>query len=384
MKKKIFFNYKRKFDLLCLNTQTDWIVRPTMSTYLLIGDPHFRTNNVDEVRILIKEIKTFLETNQVSFIVIMGDVLHNHEQIHTFALNLALEFFELCTQFAHTYVLVGNHDMTSNTVFLTPDHWLNPFKKWPNLSIIDKPIYIGEPDDQVIAMPYVPNGRMIEALNLSCPEWPSARLILAHQQLNGAKMGSIIEDQCEEWLDEFPMCISGHIHDKQWVKANLFYVGSAMQHAYGESTDKTLTRVTFPNLTIEEIDIDIIKKDILYCRVDEIQEAIRKAEQKDPSIKLKLVIKDVADKIAAFKHTSCIKDLEKSKLFDRIHYKVEVTKQVEMEAIANASYEHLLLSSIARENDPYLMSFAMHILQGRDDLSNKNVVFSTLNEVDVE
>jgi hypothetical protein len=74
-----------------------------------------------------------------------------------------------------------------------------------------------------------------------------------------------------------------------------------------------------------------------------------------------------------------IKDLEKSKLFDRIHWKVESKKHVEMEAIANASYEHLLLSSVERENDPYLMSFAMYVLQGREDLSNKNVVFTTLN-----
>ncbi len=38
----------------------------------------------------------------------------------------------------------------------------------------------------------------------------------------------------------FPLVISGHIHSEQRPQKNIFYPGSVIQHAFGESEDNGL------------------------------------------------------------------------------------------------------------------------------------------------
>ena len=47
---------------------------------------------------------------------------------------------------AQTFVIVGNHDLIHNRVFLEPEHWLNALKEWENVVIVDnvKKININE------------------------------------------------------------------------------------------------------------------------------------------------------------------------------------------------------------------------------------------------
>ena len=351
---------------------------------LLVGDPHFQVKNLEEITIFVSEVEKWLIAHpELDYVIILGDVLHNHEQIYTFPLNSAIKFFEMCIRYKPTYVLVGNHDMTSNTVFLEPHHWMNSFKRWDSMTIVDIPTII---EDVIVAIPYVPNGRMIEALN-HIPDWKEKKLIIGHQLLNGAKMGAIVENNVEEWEDTYPMCISGHIHDKQWVKPNLFYSGSSMQHAFGESHDKSLTYVTIDlinkevPLVIEEVFLNIKLKEIVHVTVDELIMIMEKEKQdqaagKKTNIDKKLVIKDDPNKIAMMKQSSVFQELEKSKLFSRIQCKTQGDKKdIDPEELSGCSYEHLLMSAVVTQDDPYLLSFAKHIMYGTDDVSNQDVIF---------
>ena len=100
-----------------------------MSKILCIGDPHFKNSNLIEVEKFIVKITELARQKQPDFIVILGDLLHEHERLFTIPLNKATEFIDKMRNIAPTFILVGNHDMINHKQFLTKNHWLNSFEK---------------------------------------------------------------------------------------------------------------------------------------------------------------------------------------------------------------------------------------------------------------
>ncbi len=54
-----------------------------------IGDTHFRVDNISIVDTLIGELLKNLKEKNPDLIVLLGDILHDHERLHTIALNRA-------------------------------------------------------------------------------------------------------------------------------------------------------------------------------------------------------------------------------------------------------------------------------------------------------
>ena len=73
-----------------------------------IGDTHFRVDNINIVEILIQKIVELLRENPPDLIVLLGDILHDHERLHTIAMNKAYEFITLLRDISPVYILVGN------------------------------------------------------------------------------------------------------------------------------------------------------------------------------------------------------------------------------------------------------------------------------------
>lgn len=341
---------------------------------LLIGDPHFRVDNISETQKFIRSVvdvaKKLVDQNRLDHIVVLGDILHTHEKLNTHALNIACDFFEAIRKICHVFCLVGNHDATSNTIFLEDTHWMNALKRWHNLTIVDVPTKIS--GAEVIMCPYVPDGRFIEALSLHFPQWKNSRLIIGHQLLNGAKMGAITASNVEEWEADWPMCISGHIHDKQLVKPNLFYTGSSMQHAFGESHDKTLCLIDTQTLQREEIELDIPKKKILYVDADDVESLPEKIKN-EVNVQYKIVVRGDAATCKAVKNSTVLKGLRTNKAIKSIQLK-EISAPVDNEKKnekAPAGFHTALREIIARRKDPFVESLLNHCLGMGDDLSDK-------------
>ena len=54
--------------------------------FLCIGDPHFKLDNIDDTNQFIKNLDKYLSAHdEIENIVVMGDVLHTHEKLHTTA-----------------------------------------------------------------------------------------------------------------------------------------------------------------------------------------------------------------------------------------------------------------------------------------------------------
>ena len=65
-----------------------------MVKILAIGDPHFQVSNILEVDLFINKIEKLVKDEKPDLCVILGDLLHTHERLHTTALNKAYEFVE--------------------------------------------------------------------------------------------------------------------------------------------------------------------------------------------------------------------------------------------------------------------------------------------------
>ena len=135
--------------------------------------------------------------------------MHEHERLHTSALNKAYDLIKMSSEYAEVYCLVGNHDLINNRQFLTKNHWMNAMKEWPRVTIVDYPIYVEMDGFSFSAVPYVPPGSFMDALNF-IPRWKDSDVIFAHQEIKGCKMGAIISEEGDEWLDGYPFLVSGH------------------------------------------------------------------------------------------------------------------------------------------------------------------------------
>lgn len=238
---------------------------------LVIGDQHFKIDNVEQVDVFIKKLRELLQQEKYDFIVSGGDLLDTHERLHTLALNKADQYLKMLSSFAKTFVIVGNHDMINPSQFLTENHWLNVYKGWTDdLVVVDKVVEYKIDDSKLLFVPYVPDGRFKEALDTK-ENWKEADVIFAHQTLDGVKMGAIMAENVESWEDDLPNVVAFHVHDLQKVKKNLYYTGSCMQHSFGEGSTKYVYEVSneVGDFIIDEDGDDIkMKGDIYLTKVD--------------------------------------------------------------------------------------------------------------------
>lgn len=244
-----------------------------MTNILFIGDPHFQITNIPEVDLFIEKITVYAQEHKPQLICIAGDVLHTHEKIHTTVLNKAYTLVNNLRIHSPVYILVGNHDYINNRQYLTDSHWMCGMKDWEGVTVVDKVIKLVLDDYTFVFVPYVPPGRFIEALD-TIEGWQNAECIFAHQEFCGCKMGPITSIEGDKWPLNYPHVVSGHIHSKQQPQDNIYYPGSSLQVAFGESENNIVAMLTFTDTAypydLNEVDLGLPKKKIVYMKLDDI------------------------------------------------------------------------------------------------------------------
>lgn len=241
---------------------------------LIIGDIHFQEKAYLECENLIKRIFNIVAETNPSTIILLGDVLDTHERVKQPQWEQMCRFVETLSSTVPVYILVGNHDYINGDQFLTDKHFYNPFKKWENVCIIDHPKMVciedsyQESEELLVMCPYVPKGRIIEALDtlhtevdnttktIMIPHWTDARVLFCHSEFHGVTYKGRISSDGDEWSDEFPVVISGHIHNECYIEPNIMYVGSCRQVNADECPDKFIWHLLFPseNLSDDEVE----------------------------------------------------------------------------------------------------------------------------------
>ena len=332
---------------------------------LFIGDPHIKSDNAEDVDILLEELKRITSSNKFDAIIIGGDIMHYHERLFTPALNKSLQFIDTLRNIAFTYVLVGNHDAINNSIFLTDQHWMNALKSWDNVKIVDT--VVNEKD--FMLCPYVPPGRLIEALETckECKEWQTKRIIFAHQEIRGCKMGAIVSSEGDEWKEDWPHLISGHIHDNQHIGKNVYYPGTPLQHAFGDSDTRVVCQIEWDenDITFIDIPLNVPTKQIVRANLHTIQRIVDRVELKNNKLKIKLDA--TPTEFSAFKQTK-----EYTQLIEK-GIKIQLQKTIEEKVEENTMNTDVKNAEEKKEN-------FLHILESLVE-DDESLVRSLYNEV---
>lgn len=322
---------------------------------LTIGDPHFTKDNLPDINVFITKIINIVKNEHPDFVVILGDLLDTHGVVLSILMNKAYMFIYELSKLSEVYVLVGNHDYINNTQFLSTHHWMNAMKHWKRVHIVDTGVTCTTQYGKFIFCPYVFPGRFIEALSIIDPDWKSSRTIFCHQEFKGCKMGAITSIEGDEWDINNPFVISGHIHDKQRIQDNVFYTGSAIQHSFGESHDKTISMCYFgSNIRIENLNLGMPTKKILYIDVDNIDNF---NYTKDTEDKLRITVSGTYEQFKEFRKTKKYKNLVADGV--KIVYR-DKRIQASITTIVNEEFHEILYKLIESEkqNDEMLKIYS--------------------------
>lgn len=318
---------------------------------LFLGDPHIRVDNLPEIDEFITKVLLLIEERKPDLICIGGDLLHTHERLHTTPLNKAFEMVRKLRVHAPVVILVGNHDMLNNSQFLTDGHWMTSMKEWDRVTIADKVVDMVIEGKTLLFVPYVPPGRFIEALSTCSTDYKTVDCIFAHQEFYGCKMGAIVSVEGDRWEEKYPLVVSGHIHSSQWIGKNIFYSGSSLQNAFGESEKNIVSLVSFDRdfPSIEEVDLGLARKKIIYTKVEDISDL----KLDDADNKIKISISGVYDEFKAFKKTQKYKELVKKGT--KVVFKPKRIEKIESkEKKIEGDFKEVLADLIYREKNSYL------------------------------
>jgi DNA repair exonuclease SbcCD nuclease subunit len=240
---------------------------------LVIGDSHFKNDNELETTQMCDKIYEIVLRENPDYIVSLGDVLNDHSRISMGPFNRAMTFlYKLSNMCKCLYIIIGNHDRVSNQVWTGDTN--SPFvacKQWRNTVVVDS-VFVDK-ENSMIFVPYVPVGRFMEALataSITDENITDFKVVFAHQEFRGAQMGAIISANGDEWKPEFPLCISGHIHDNQKLQHNLIYPGTPYQVSYGSSNPKGVMLLDLETLEYNYIDLGLPKKLIVHLSPEEL------------------------------------------------------------------------------------------------------------------
>ena len=261
---------------------------------LLIGDVHFKNDNVFQCKQLFDQVRYLLDTRNIKHVILLGDIMHYHEKIYTAVMNLVLEFIKMIP--VPITILVGNHDMINNQVFCDPTgNWLGIFDGWANVNVIHVPQYVYIEGLKIAAVPYVYPGRFKEALDLFNIDLNQADFCMAHQEFKGCQMKASLESNTgDDYIWKTP-CYSGHIHGHHIIK-NIVYTGSAFEHTFG-APKCWLFLIDINTKRVEKIESSVESKQIFYVQLsDDLKVDMRIPSNATPQLyKCVLQIDNVVD-----------------------------------------------------------------------------------------
>ena len=323
---------------------------------LCIGDMHIKVDNIAQIDLAESQICTILQEQRVDLIVVLGDVLHTHERLHTLAVNRAYKFFEAIVRFAPLYILVGNHDYIQNDQFLTQHHWMNALKEWRNITIVDTVIM----EHSLVFVPYVPNGRFIDALQTIGDSWTTASCIFTHQEFEGAQMrNGITSVNGDGWSLSYPKVISGHIHGRQTLESGVHYTGALLPSSGSKQSTLSLFHVRTQQIT--DIPLYFPKKQcIMGISIKELE-----GLPIDATVD-RIHLHDEYDAFTIFRKSSLYAQLAERGIKVSFKPVLEDEKCAPNSPVQAQCFEKILYDIVLERADEYLYSALENVYHGRE------------------
>lgn len=227
---------------------------------LIVGDCHCSSKTLKDVEYAFKQITKTIKKFSVDVICLAGDIFDLHANIKSESLNFFIAYMRRwLNKFSDLKIIliVGNHDFINNNIYCTDQHFLNSFKEWERVTVVDYPQEYQIGESRLALFPYIPEGRYFEAHQEYLDGSFDFNLFISHQTFRGGKMDNGIPSETSDvWAPNYPQQISGHLHTPHQVADNLIYIGSLIHCKHSEEGVKRLLLV---ELDKKELDISEIE-----------------------------------------------------------------------------------------------------------------------------
>ena len=193
-----------------LNSRLDWILR------------------------VLDEITNYAVKRELDAIVIAGDLFESRKSIDVAVLDSVYKV--LSNTDIPLYIVKGNHDISYRG---GNRYSISIFNKIANVITTAKVLTIA--NTNVGFLPWTEDTNVIhKALKLF--QTNKVKYVIGHLALSGGYVGSheyLVEGKVEPVLfRKFEWVALGHYHKHQKIRNNIYYVGSPIQHTWGETGDE--------------------------------------------------------------------------------------------------------------------------------------------------
>lgn len=218
---------------------------------LQIGDLHICPKNLSTCEKIIEKVKEVAMTYEFDFIVVLGDILDNHNIVENESFNMAYDLIDALRKEAPVYVIIGNHDISNPNAYLTNKHFFTPLEEFENVTVVDRVKVENYQGLEMIFCPYVPAEKFIsildEANDLTEEGWKHSSCVFSHVDIRGAsyEKDGVTSNDGVVWKDSYPFYIGGHHHRPHQPRSNIYLPGSCIATSSNDESRKSISIVTF-------------------------------------------------------------------------------------------------------------------------------------------
>ena len=274
----------------------------------LINHDSALPERLNSIKSVLNQMAKYCIDNNISTIIIGGDLLHGKSIIYAIAQKIMLDYFRSYPQITF-YVIDGNHDLSGKgsdaiSALLSLNHE-------PNVRRIDN---THEMLENILFVPY--SFQMVSVIKNS-----KADILISHFGLNEGILNSgisIVADiAIKDLIGKYKLVLLGHYHKPQEIindNINLYYAGSPIQLDWGEKNEeKRFLVVDTETLQVESILTAGYKKYLEYeITEDNKQEIIERAHKDQESGNYVKVVKK--DKIELGDNINGLQIVDKSEV----------------------------------------------------------------------
>jgi len=212
--------------------------------------------------------KAIEEHGEIDYCVLLGDIFDNRRAVDSVVLDVVSKRIieNLTHAFEHLYIVAGNHDLSDTGELSTP---LNAYSFVDKIDVITQPksdvIFTGEKHNTKVRVGFIPwtkdTNDIIDAVDTFVEE--KVQYVFAHLGMSEGTVGpshlEVPQDLRVKDLspEKFRQVILAHYHNHQQVAENVWYVGSPLQHDFGERNNAVGAMV----LDLEKGKVDFIEND---------------------------------------------------------------------------------------------------------------------------
>ena len=304
----------------------------------IITDTHLKDENIETNKSVYQQTIDFCKKNGLDKIYHLSDIFNSRKaQTQQVLVDGFTEILDnLHNHGIQLITFPGNHDKTD---YSSTKSFLHPFQHHPAFTLIDD--YFNFPLAENIVCHFLPffsdeeyQQRLVQIASAYTPTENVADILFTHIGITGARMnnGTEVVSISQSSFGLFDKVYIGHYHDKQIFGDGKFnYVGSTIQHNYGETPDKGLT-VLYDDLTWETIELDFprflnIEIDISKLTPQDIQDL--KDEKAKSDDNLRVILCGPEEQVKSFnKHIFLESGISVEQKVDKLQ-KQEIEERVE-------------------------------------------------------